>query len=424
MTKIVVEKNRTTMLEVTTSNNTIIVEKGNVFDSESHGIVESGSPSGNDYRINGTIIADGSGDLALSFEGNDTNLSVGEHGKLKSNGWALRAFGDESKVVNAGRIQADTVAVVVGGEDMHIVNHGSLLSSTGFAIDTMQVGKLRLDNSGILDSKFGLDLRVEDLTLNFGKDSVVAFHGGGTINTNSEAGWVARINNAGEITNSQSGLITAITGGAGQEIVRNSGSIKGFVTLDAGDDRYDGRGGRVHGGWIQGGEGDDTYIISNAKDYAAEAAGEGHDKLKVTCSYSLGDGSEIELTRLKGHGDFNLTGNALDNKLAGNSGDNRLIGGAGSDGLWGGAGRDVITGGANADAFYFKHNAGVEIITDFHDGDDILVLSIGDDIKSINDLLAHHMHQDGKDLVISGDGTEMILKNVDRADITAMDWDT
>jgi Ca2+-binding RTX toxin-like protein len=153
-----------------------------------------------------------------------------------------------------------------------------------------------------------------------------------------------------------------------------------------------------------------------------DSAGWGFDTLKVSCSYNLGDNNEIEKTIMTGKGDFKLTGSNLDNYLQGNKGDNILRGLEGSDTFWGGAGNDVMTGGADADLFHFKANSEREVITDFTDGVDSLLLYAGKQIKTIEDLLANHVHQDGKDLVISGDGTEMILKNFDKADLTVDDF--
>ena len=71
---------------------------------------------------------------------------------------------------------------------------------------------------------------------------------------------------------------------------------------------------------------------------------------------------------------------------------------------------------------YFKANAGREVITDFTDGEDLLILFPDDQIQSVADLLANHTHQRGGDLVISGDGTEMILRNFDKANLTEADF--
>lgn len=423
MAKINVEKNRTTQLEITTSDNTVTVGKGIVFNAQTNGIVESGSASGNHYVIKGAVISHEFGNASLSYSGADTIVNIEDGGKLKSDYWAIRAFGDESRIVNDGRILGAAVGIGIAGDNARVINHGTIASTNGTAIDTDNLAKFRLDSDGTITSDAGLHLRVENLTLNFARSSVVEFGSSGAIDTSlSQAGWTARITNAGEITNKGNGMINAISGGAGVEIVRNSGSMTGFVNLGEGDDRYDGRGGRLHEGTVFGGDGNDTYLLSSSKDKVHESAGFGYDKLTVSFSYKLGLNNEIEETYLAGRGDHNLTGNAYGNYLQGNRGDNHLAGKAGMDAFFGGAGDDVITGGADTDVFYFKQNADREIITDFTDGEDFLVLFGGKDIKSVNDLLNHHVHQDGKDLVISGDGTEMVLRNFDKDDLTTADF--
>lgn len=423
MANINVNKDRSTQLDVSTSNTTVTVAKGVTIDSQTNGISETGAVGGNDYVINGSVTSHGFSHSALSFSGTGTKVTIDENGKLKSDYWAVRAFGDNSTVVNEGRITSDEVGVAFAGDNSRLINKGAILVETGAAIDTDNLLAFRLDNSGMIVSESGLGFRVEDLTLNFGKDSVVEFGAFGSIDTSlSNTGWTATIKNAGEITNTGNGMIDAISGGAGSEIIRNTGTITGFVNLDDGDDRYDGRGGRVLEGTILGGGGNDVYILDSSKDRVHDSVGWGYDKLTVSASYSLGINNEIEETRLGGSGDFKLKGNALQNYLEGNKGDNRLIGYAGKDGFFGGEGDDVLTGGADADGFYFRPNADREIVTDFTDGEDLLIFFAGDEIESIADLIADHAHQKGDDLVISGDGTEMILRDFDKANLTAADF--
>lgn len=89
---------------------------------------------------------------------------------------------------------------------------------------------------------------------------------------------------------------------------------------------------------LKGRAGDDIYVI-DVKDIVIEAAGEGDDTVEVGGSYVLG--ANVEHLTLRGTGNFNGTGNDLDNTILGNDGDNVLDGKTGRDRLNGGKGNDT-----------------------------------------------------------------------------------
>ena len=423
MAKIQIKNDRTSQYSISTSDNQIVVEKGVTVDSPNSGINEVPGLTGNEIVVKGTLLSQGMFDAALSLNGMGTEAEIAASGRLKGmNGFIVN--GDDISVVNRGRVEGSDFAFSVAGDNAHIVNRGEIIADTGNAFFSNMVTSLRLDNDGLIRSDNGFDFQAQQLELNFGKDSVIELSSTGAIRTNSITGWTATIVNEGKIMHHNVGMSSAISGGAGSENVRNTGTMTGFVDLDAGNDVYDGRGGRVIQGQILGGDGDDTYYISSSKDRVHDSVGWGYDRLTVSASYRLGVNNEMEETRLVGKGDFSLRGNSLDTYLEGNRGDNRILGLAGSDTLNGGAGDDMLIGGTGADAFYFKANSDREIITDFTDGEDLLVLFTGKDIVSVDDLIANHAHQQGADLVISGDGTEMIIRNFDKANLTAADFTT
>jgi Ca2+-binding RTX toxin-like protein len=81
---------------------------------------------------------------------------------------------------------------------------------------------------------------------------------------------------------------------------------------------------------MQGGTGNDTYVVDNAGDTVAEANVSGSDLVRSSVSFSLA-GQFIERLTLIGSGNVNATGNSLDNVIAGNSGNNTLAGASGAD---------------------------------------------------------------------------------------------
>jgi Ca2+-binding RTX toxin-like protein len=69
-----------------------------------------------------------------------------------------------------------------------------------------------------------------------------------------------------------------------------------------------------------------------------------------------------------------LDGGAGDDLLIGGAGWDVLVGGTGHDTLEGGLGLDVLTGGAGADHFVFNRGDGHDLVTDFQQGVDKIVL--------------------------------------------------
>ena len=109
---------------------------------------------------------------------------------------------------------------------------------------------------------------------------------------------------------------------------------------------------------IPGGDGDDLLIGLRGGDVLRGKGG--HDELRG------------------GHGHDKLLGGAGDDVLLGGKGDDELRGGRGADRLFGGDGDDTYTGGPGADRFIFESgDTGDKIITDFGDGNDLIVLTSG-----------------------------------------------
>lgn len=74
-------------------------------------------------------------------------------------------------------------------------------------------------------------------------------------------------------------------------------------------------------------------------------------------------------------GDDQLTGLSGDDLLRGGAGNDTLVGGLGNDTLIGNGGDDTLTGGQGSDVFVLSIGDGVDPITDFADGTDLIGLS-------------------------------------------------
>lgn len=102
---------------------------------------------------------------------------------------------------------------------------------------------------------------------------------------------------------------------------------------------------------MTGGNGNDIYFVDSTLDQILENVNEGYDVVRASSntglSYTLS--ANVEELTFSGTGQFNGTGNDLDNRIVGGDGGNTLNGGAGNDTLIGGAGNDTLLGGDGND---------------------------------------------------------------------------
>ncbi len=109
-----------------------------------------------------------------------------------------------------------------------------------------------------------------------------------------------------------------------------------------------------------------------------------------------------------------LWGGAGNDKLWGGAGNDKLWGGAGNDKLWGDTGNDKLWGGAGKDRFYFGDNDDKDVINDFQNNKDTIVLdnNLWTGTKSVNKVLNQFGTQNGNDYVLDfGSGDILTIKN-------------
>ena len=90
---------------------------------------------------------------------------------------------------------------------------------------------------------------------------------------------------------------------------------------------------------LQGGDGNDNYLVDNAADAITELAGRGIDRVRSSVSFRLA--ANVEDLELTGTSAINGTGNDLVNQILGNAARNVLDGGAAADLLQGGEAGDL-----------------------------------------------------------------------------------
>jgi VCBS repeat-containing protein len=251
------------------------------------------------------------------------------------------------------------------------------------------------------------------------------------------------------------------------------------LTTGAGNDRLAGLGGNdsLSGGdgddWLDGGEGadnlaggngNDIYFLDHGQDRIVESVGGGTDSVVSRVGITLAanvenlqlDGSrwlsgpEPRQSAFAGSGsfgnrhqppaidylmNFNLggSGNSEANILSGDQGSNalyglgnadRLLGQGGNDRLMGGTGADTLAGGTGSDLFFFAAGdggltlSGADMIQDFEDGIDRIVLTGGMNFASLS------ISQSGANTILqAGTGEYLaVLLNTQLANVTAGDF--
>ncbi|MDZ4108396.1 MAG: calcium-binding protein [Brevundimonas sp.] len=150
--------------------------------------------------------------------------------------------------------------------------------------------------------------------------------------------------------------IENLTGSAFNDVLIGSGASN-VLTGGAGSDYLIGLGGNdvlIGGGGapnqLQGGLGDDLYIVSAVGDTVLEFSGEGMDTVETALA-ALTLRNHVEVLRFTGVGAFTGTGSAQDNQIVGGSGNDLLIGMGGDDRLEGGDGDDTFRGSLGNDQF-------------------------------------------------------------------------
>ncbi len=105
---------------------------------------------------------------------------------------------------------------------------------------------------------------------------------------------------------------------------------------------------------MDGGGGNDRYVVDNAADVTSERLGGplgGTDTVRASVDWSLG--ANVENLHLVGARATVANGNSLNNALVGNGFADILRGAGGNDRIAGQGGADVLIGGTGADVFRF-----------------------------------------------------------------------
>lgn len=338
------------------------------------GTIESANP---DNGI-GILLEDGS-----QLEGQILNtgiISGGLTGIDFANGGRV-----SGEILNYGMITSDSRAVNIGGDEVTLINEGTILTTdnprNGTVYGDITAKNIVIENrvDGVIDVGEGNDGDAISFELGAEVTGSVVNHGliqGRGVAVGNNQSSAVRLYAGDEMTGSvfegdidNSGTLAAENGGAvvidygvmlNGEII-NSGTIHGGEVDDFGSERLaidarEAMGGVmvVNSGTIEGdvalSSGDDTYDGSQG----------------ITKGIVFGfDGNDT------------LIGGDGDDTLVGGDGHDSLVGGDGDDLLIGGAGNDTLMGGLGSDRFVLSLNSGTDTISGFEVGQDVLVLGEG-----------------------------------------------
>src|SRR5699024_7590830 len=143
---------------------------------------------------------------------------------------------------------------------------------------------------------------------------------------------------------------------------------------------------------LEGGVGNDNYIVDDGSDVVVEAADAGTDQVQASASYTLS--ANVENLFLTGSAAIDGTGNDLDNYMAGNGAVNVIDGGGGDDTLAAGAGADTLIGGMGDDKYVVDVDGSTNVIDNADGGFDGVFFSDGITRERLS------FDRDGDDLLI------------------------
>lgn len=384
-------------IDVTAPGNVVLVPTGVVVaasGTSANGIM-GGTLDGLDITVGGTVASQHQSGVSLG--GDDNTLSVAAGGTILSgSSFAVFADGAGNVISSDGLIQSGDIGVELRGS-ASMTNNGSVLA-TNRGISLTGATESNVINRGSVTTDGDGIFMVSDLS---------RFENTGSVTAGGLAIWLPTVSAAQVNSVVNSGTLAgqqgAITGGAGQEIVRNHGDIEGDINLLSGEDRFILTDGSVFGtvdtgdgadrlelhggsvsGTVTGGPGDDTYVLSVTDITLSEEVDGGYDTVLSSISHTLEDGFEELL--LTGAGDIDGNGNNFRNVVIGNAGANRMTGensrdtidgGPGNDTIDGGRGGDLVTGGTGDD--WLTGRAGSDYL-DGGEDDDFLFGGIGADV--------------------------------------------
>ena len=337
------------------------------------------------YIMGGTISATADG-ISAGSDSSGNIINILETGTVMGNQNGISFAGTGHQLLNQGTVTGtDGIGIVLaedGYSDTAITNTGTINGGTvGVVLGYLPGGRGgSINNTGIITGgdagvRIGSDdvsvVNTGTITGDIGLEVISRLQGAPVHDVNV-------VQNAGLIEGTTG---TAISGGLGDDIITNTGTIIGDVDLQDGADEYTATRGTTDGD-VYGGNGDDILSGSATRDYLF-----GDDDNDILYGKRGGDtlfgGKHNDIIKggvgadliSGGKNNDQLFGGSQDDVLEGDSGKDMLYGGNGADRLNGGTGNDQLTGGGGGDVFIFDGSVGTDKIYDFENTIDQIDLS-------------------------------------------------
>lgn len=395
-----IDHDRTTQWKINANNDTWTLAKNTELHvTGAPAIVVGATAHDNKINIDGHLVNSGADSYGIFVQGAHNTISVGADARVDAAA-GVYGNGDDTTVNNKGEINATYYGVFLDAA-AHVVNSGIIRGFDGVAIGHDPAKKLFAEITGG---------PLEDSVVNqkggeiWGGQAGVLFRGEGD-HTFVNNGFV-------------SGATTAVGNMLGRLHLVNHGRIDGDILFGDDADMLDTRHGKINGE-VNGGGGNDTFVIDSKSIQLVEAFNDGYDTVKTLVSYTMAD--NLDQLVMLGKGNLTAHGNSSSNSMLGNAGNNKLFGEFGSDSLAGGKGDDFLTGGDGYDTFVFHKGDGVDTVTDFNNATDTMSLSGFAGVSNFAEL-SSHITQHGDDVWISFGSDRLVLQHTPLSDMNAADF--
>ena len=326
-----------------------------LYGEDGHDILDGGSGrdtlsggEGHDILIGGRgrdTLTGGEGFDIFEF-GPDSGRDVITDFSLTDDLIDLRAYEGEITYDDLEFVQGETGLTVIMG-DQSVLLENIFLES--LSEDMFILPEIIVEEAIDPDVTIFGDWQTETLEGGSGNDTISGSHGDDTL-----------MGNAGNDYLDGGNQNDTLLGGLGNDILIGSHG-NDILFGHEGDDMLDGGNNEDT---LDGGAGNDNLIGFNGRDVLI--GGSGDDIL---------DGGNDDDKLDGGDGNDYLDGFNGRDILDGGAGDDTLIGYNDDDILTGGTGNDILTGGYGADQFIFTQGDGIDSITDFEVGTDIVDLT-------------------------------------------------